>query len=44
MMLCAVIAVRAQIDNRLHWYNGQITFQASHIEHNNVLMEAMDEG
>ena len=43
-MLCAVIAVRAQIDNRLHWYNGQITFQASHIEHNNVLMEAMDEG
>ena len=44
MMLCAVIAAKAQIDDRLHWYNGQITFQASHMDHNNVLMEAMDEG
>jgi hypothetical protein len=44
MMLCAVIAVRAQINEGLHWYNGQITFTARNIENKNVLMEAMDEG
>ena len=34
----------AQIDSRGHWYDGAITYSASHIEHNNVLMNAMDEG
>lgn len=43
-MLCAVIAAKAQIDEGLHWYNGQITFTARNIANKNVLMEAMDEG
>ena len=44
MMLCAVLSVHAQINEDLHWYNGQITFTARNIENKNVLMEAMDEG
>ena len=44
MMLCATIAVQAQINNGAHWYDGEITFTATTIEHNNVLMKAMDEG
>ena len=43
-MLFAVIAAKAQINEGLHWYNGQITFTARNIENKNVLMEAMDEG
>lgn len=34
----------AQIDNRLHWYDGAITYTATHLEHNNVQMYGMDEG
>ncbi|MBR1504448.1 MAG: YARHG domain-containing protein [Prevotella sp.] len=44
MMLCTVIAVRAQINEGLHWYNGQITFTARNIANKGVVMEAMDEG
>ena len=44
MMLYAVIVAKAQIDEGLHWYNGQITFTARNIANKNVLMEAMDEG
>ena len=43
-MLCAVMMAQAQINEGLHWYNGQITFTARNIENKNVLMEAMDEG
>ncbi len=43
-MLCAVMMAQAQINEGLHWYNGQITFTAHNIENKNVLMEAMDEG
>ena len=43
-MLFAVIAAKAQINEGLHWYNGQITFTARNIANKNVLMEAMDEG
>ena len=34
----------AQIDNRLHWYDGAITYEATNQEHNNVQMYGMDEG
>ena len=44
VMLCAVMMAQAQINEGLHWYNGQITFTAQNIENKNVLMEAMDEG
>lgn len=44
MVLCAVMTMRAQINNDAHWYNGEITFTATNIENNDVLMEAMDEG
>jgi hypothetical protein len=36
--------VQAQIDNRYHWYDGEITYTATHLEHSNVRMNAMDEG
>ena len=38
------LCTQAQIDNRFHWYDGEITFTATHLDHNNVLMSAMDEG
>ena len=44
VMLCAVMMAQAQINEGLHWYNGQITFTARNIENKNVLMEALDEG
>lgn len=44
MMLCAAMMVQAQIDNRLQWYDGSITYTVTHLDHNNVLMNAMDEG
>ena len=44
MMIFAVVTAEAQIDNRLHWYDGFITYTVTHLDHNNVLMEAMDEG
>ena len=34
----------AQIDNRLHWYDGAITYSAENMEGGSVLMNAMDEG
>lgn len=37
-------AALAQIDSRGHWYDGTITYTATHLEHNNVRMNAMDEG
>ena len=30
-MLCAVMMAQAQINEGLHWYNGQITFTARNI-------------
>ena len=44
MMLCAVVPAQAQIDNRLHWYDGAITYTVTHLDHNDVQMYAMDEG
>ena len=38
------ITTSAQIDNRLHWYDGSITYEATDQEHQNVQMNAMDEG
>ena len=38
------IATSAQIDNRLHWYDGAIVYSAENIEGGSVLMNAMDEG
>lgn len=35
---------QAQINEGLHWYNGQITFTARNIANKGVVMEAMDEG
>ena len=43
-MLLAMPAARAQINEGLHWYNGQITFTARNIANKGVVMEAMDEG
>lgn len=37
-------AISAQINNHLHWYDGAITYEATHLEHNNVQMYGMDEG
>ena len=39
-----VNAEQARINNGAHWYDGEITFTATSIENNNVLMNAMDEG
>ena len=39
-----VNAEQARINNGAHWYDGEITFTATSIENNNVLMGAMDEG
>ncbi len=44
LLLGAGITAQAQINEGLHWYNGQITFTARNIENKGVLMEAMDEG
>ena len=44
MMLGAVVPAQAQIDNRLHWYDGAITYTVTHLDHNDVQMNAMDEG
>ncbi len=44
LCLCALCDVQAQIDNRYHWYDGEITYTATHLEHSNVRMNAMDEG
>ena len=44
LMLGAGITAHAQINEGLHWYNGQITFTARNIENKGVVMEAMDEG
>lgn len=38
------IATSAQIDNRLHWYDGAITYDATNLENKNVQMYGMDEG
>lgn len=38
------ITTSAQIDNRLHWYDGAITYEATNQEHNDVQMYGMDEG
>ena len=43
-MVCAGMTAQAQINNAYHWYDGAITYTATHLDHNNVLMEAMDEG
>lgn len=44
LMLGAAMTVQAQINEGLHWYNGQITFTARNIANKNVVLEAMDEG
>ncbi len=44
LCLCALCDVQAQIDNRYHWYDGEITYTATHLDHSNVRMYAMDEG
>ena len=44
IVLCIGMTAQAQIDNRLHWYDGAITYTATHLDHNNVRMNAMDEG
>ena len=44
LCLCALCDVQAQIDNRYHWYDGEITYTATHLDHSNVRMNAMDEG
>ena len=44
LLIMGATAAEAQIDNRLHWYDGFITYTVTHLDHNNVLMEAMDEG
>ena len=44
MMLGSVMTAQAQINSNYHWYDGAITYTATHLEHNNVLMTAMDEG
>ena len=44
LCLCALCDVQAQIDNRYHWYDGEITYTATHLDHSNVRMFAMDEG
>ena len=44
LMLCAGMTAQAQINEGLHWYNGQITFTARNIENKGVVLNAMDEG
>jgi hypothetical protein len=44
LCLCALSGVQAQISSEGNWYNGTIIFSASHKDHNNVLLNAMDEG
>ena len=44
LCLFALCDVQAQIDNRYHWYDGTITYTATHLEHSNVKMYGMDEG
>lgn len=44
LCLCVTKGAQAQIDDRYHWYDGTITYTASHIGHNNVKMYGMDEG
>lgn len=44
LMLGAWTTAQAQINEGLHWYNGQITFTARNIANKGVVMEAMDEG
>lgn len=44
MMLGAVMTAQAQINSGFHWYDGQVTYTASYIDNNNVMMNAMDEG
>lgn len=43
LCLFALCDVQAQIDNRYHWYDGTITYTATHLEHSNVKMYGMDE-
>lgn len=42
--LLLAMTASAQIDSRLDWYDGDIIYNVTHLDHNNVLMEAMDEG
>ena len=44
LMLGVGMTAQAQINEGLHWYNGQITFTARNIANKGVVMEAMDEG
>ncbi len=44
LLLCGSIIAMAQIDNRGHWYDGNITYSAEDIGNKNVKMSAMNEG
>ena len=44
MLFGAVMTAQAQINSNYHWYDGSITYTATHLDHNNVQMYAMDEG
>lgn len=44
LCLFTLCDVQAQIDNRYHWYDGTITYTATHLDHSNVKMYGMDEG
>ena len=44
ILFLVAATVFAQIDSRAHWYDGAITYTATHIEHNDVRMFAMEEG
>lgn len=44
MLFGAGMTAQAQINSNYHWYDGAITYTATHLDHNNVQMYAMDEG
>ena len=44
LMFSATMTVQAQINEGLHWYNGQIIFTARNIANNHVVPAAMYEG
>ena len=44
LMFSATMTVQAQINEGLHWYNGQIIFTARNIANKNVVPAAMYEG
>ena len=43
-MLSVTAPMLSQISTNTNWYDGSLTYTASHLEHNNVLMNASAEG